>query len=38
MCIRDELGAFVLAETEWFKPICDVHVGEVLDLCQLLIG
>jgi len=27
MCIRDEHGAFVLAKTNWFSPICEVHIG-----------
>jgi len=32
MCIRDEYGAFVLAKTEWFSHICEVHIGEALGL------
>jgi len=36
MCIRDEMGAFVLAKTEWFNPICEVHIGEALGLLSTL--
>jgi ribonuclease HI len=36
MCIRDEMGAFVLAKTEWFNPICEVHIGEALGLLSAL--
>jgi len=25
-------GAFVLARTEWFAPLCDVDVGEAVGL------
>jgi len=32
MCIQDEVGAFVLAKTEWYQPKCDVHIGEPLGL------
>jgi len=32
ICIRDELGAFVLAKMEWFPPMFDLHVGEALGL------
>jgi hypothetical protein len=36
MCIRDEHGAFVLARTERFSPMCEVHVGEALGLLSAL--
>jgi ribonuclease HI len=36
MCIRDEHGAFVLARTECFSPMCEVHVGEALGLLSAL--
>ena len=36
MCIRDEHGAFVLAKTDWFSPICEVHIGEALGLISTL--
>jgi len=32
MCIRDDNGAFVLARTEWFAPLCDIDVGEAVGL------
>jgi hypothetical protein len=32
MCIWDEVGAFVLAKTEWYQPKYDVHIGEALGL------
>jgi len=32
MCIRDDVGEFVLAKTDWFAPLCDVDVGEVVGL------
>jgi hypothetical protein len=32
MCLRDDDGAFVLARTEWFAPLCDIDVGEVVGL------
>jgi hypothetical protein len=32
MCLRDDDGAFVLARTEWFAPLCDVEVGEAVGL------
>ncbi|AES61692.1 hypothetical protein MTR_1g087480 [Medicago truncatula] len=27
VCIMDDTCTFVLAKTEWFSPICEVHVG-----------
>jgi len=33
---REEMGAFILAKTEWFNPICEVHIGEVLGLLSAL--
>jgi len=36
MCIRDEHGAFVLAKTDWFSLICEVHIGEALGLISAL--
>jgi hypothetical protein len=38
MCIRDEMGAFVLAKTEWFNPICEVHIGELNWVHELQLG
>jgi len=35
-CIRDDSSSFVLARTEWFSPLCDVHVGEALGLLSAL--
>lgn len=35
-CIRDDDGAFVLVKTEQFSPICEVHIGEALDLLSAL--
>jgi hypothetical protein len=32
MCIRDDEGRFVLANTIWKSPICNVDLGEALDL------
>lgn len=32
MCMRDENGTFVLAKQEYFSPICEVHIEEVLGL------
>jgi len=32
MCLRDDDGAFVLARTKWFAPLCDIDVGEVVGL------
>ena len=32
MCLGDDDGAFVLARTEWFAPLCDVEVGEAVGL------
>jgi len=32
MCLRDDDGAFVLARTEWFAPLCDIDVGEAVGL------
>jgi len=31
ICIRDELGAFVLAKMEWFSSMFDLHVDEAHD-------
>lgn len=36
MCIRDENGHFVLARTDCFSPMCDVHVGEALGLLSAM--
>jgi len=36
MCIRDEYGTFVLAKTECFSPMFEVHVGEALRLLSAL--
>ncbi|KEH42714.1 hypothetical protein MTR_1g074090 [Medicago truncatula] len=36
VCIRDDVGTFVLAKTEWFTPVCDVHVGETFGLLSAL--
>jgi len=36
VCIMDDTGTFVLAETEWFTPVCEVHVGEALGLLSAL--
>ncbi|KAK2415192.1 putative mitochondrial protein [Trifolium repens] len=36
MCIRDELGAFVLARYDQFTPVCAVHIGEALGLLSAL--
>lgn len=30
MCIRNDVGEFVLAKTAWFAPLCDVDVEEVV--------
>lgn len=30
MCLRDDVGGFVLAKTAWFSPLYDVDVGEVV--------
>lgn len=32
VCIKDDTGTFILAKTEWFTPVCEVHVGETLGL------
>jgi len=32
MFLRDEEGAFVLAKTMCFTPLCTVNVGEALSL------
>ncbi|GAU49614.1 hypothetical protein TSUD_407740 [Trifolium subterraneum] len=32
VCIRDDQGSFVLANTEWFSPITNVDIGEALGL------
>jgi len=36
MCIRDENGHFVLARTDCFSPMCEVHVGEALGLLSAM--
>jgi len=36
MCTREENGTFVLARTECFSPICEVHVREALGLLSTL--
>jgi len=36
VCIRDDTGTFVLAKTEWFTLVCEVHVGEALGLLSTL--
>ncbi|KEH22549.1 hypothetical protein MTR_7g053400 [Medicago truncatula] len=36
MCIRDDTSALVLAKTEWFSPLCEVHIGEALGLLSAL--
>ena len=30
ICIRDKYGAFILAKTKWFTPICPLHIGGAL--------
>ena len=32
ICVRDDDGAFVLAKTLSFSPLCSIHVGEALGL------
>jgi len=36
ICIRDETCNFVLAKTEWFESLYNVHVGEALGLLTAL--
>lgn len=36
VCIIDATITFVLKKTEWFSPICEVHVGEALWLLSAL--
>jgi len=36
MRIRDDIGDFVLARTDWFSPLCDVTIGEGVDLHTVL--
>ncbi|XP_024626712.1 uncharacterized protein [Medicago truncatula] len=36
MCIRDNTCTFVLAKTEWFSPICEVHIRKALGLLSAL--
>jgi len=31
-CLRDDAGDFVLIKTDWFAPLCDTYVGEVVEL------
>ncbi|PNX76498.1 cytochrome p450 [Trifolium pratense] len=35
ICIRDELGAFVLARYDQFTPVCSVHIGEAHGLLSV---
>jgi len=35
MCIQDE-GQFVLAKSEWYAPLCDADMSEVIDLLSEL--
>lgn len=32
MCICDDEGKFVLVKIEWFTPLCEVDIGEVVGL------
>jgi len=32
MCLKDDDGAFLLARTDWFAPLCDIEVGEAVGL------
>ncbi|AET02060.1 hypothetical protein MTR_8g031800 [Medicago truncatula] len=36
MCLRDNTGDFVLAQTDWFAPLCDVDAGEAVRLYTTL--
>ncbi|KEH25177.1 LRR amino-terminal domain protein [Medicago truncatula] len=36
VCIRDDTDTFVLAKTEWFTPVCKVHVGKALGLLSAM--
>jgi ribonuclease HI len=36
ICLRDDLGAFVLAKTDWISLLCEVHIGEALGLLSAL--
>ncbi|XP_045791667.1 uncharacterized protein LOC123886391 [Trifolium pratense] len=36
ICIRDELGAYVLGKYEQFTLLCDVKIGKALDLLSAL--
>jgi hypothetical protein len=36
-CIRDASGNFVIARTEWMKPILDVDLGEALGLLSAML-
>jgi hypothetical protein len=36
ICLRDDLGEFVLSKTGCFFPLCDVDVGEVVSLHMAL--
>jgi len=38
VCIRDDQGAFVLAQTRWFSPMLDVDIGEALGLLNVWNG
>jgi hypothetical protein len=36
MCIRDDQGRFVIARTEWIKPIFNEEIGEAIGLLHAL--
>ena len=36
VCIRDDTSTFVLAKTEWFTTVCELHVSEALGLLSAL--
>ena len=36
ICIRDEEGGFVLAQTKWFSPMLEVDVGKALGLLKAM--
>lgn len=36
MCIRDETCTFMVAKSEWFSSMCDVHIGEASGLLSSL--
>ncbi|XP_058784657.1 uncharacterized protein LOC131659487 [Vicia villosa] len=35
-CIRDDVGQFIVARTDWFSPSMDVAIGEALGLFKTL--